>query len=218
MNIFKMHIGVNLGVQKIASHINGDLLSQEIDYYLNNTITDYIKEQYSLLRDNKGDLQSQYVLDNLQTIIRTQLLEKGQEYVFIPKAKEFQLPLNCEYVVKANVVFDGGKRKECKLIEHSEMDRYVATVTNQPLFRKLPMFIENNKLIIIGDSLDTFDDVIVYITYIRKPAEVKLVTENNLYDESSSVNCDLPDHTHKSIVDNTIAQILEDLTKFKPQQ
>jgi hypothetical protein len=216
MNIFEMHIGVNLGVQKIASHINGDLLTEEIDYYLNNSITEYVKQQYSIIRDGNNDMQSQYVLENLRTLIKTQDLQPSAEYIFIPNAREFILPNDYKYHLKSSAIFNGGKRKSTQLVEPDKLERYFATLTNSPLFRKLPLFIENNKVVIIGDAIDTISDGILYLTYIKEPVTVKLVTSNiDEYVPGNSFDSDLPAHTHKEIVDMTIAQILRDLTQFK---
>jgi hypothetical protein len=217
MNIFEMHIGVNLGVQKIASHINGDLLPEEIDYYLNNSIEDYIKQQYSFIKNKSEDVKSQYVSENLRTLIKTQDLQSPINYIFIPNAKEFILPNDYKYLISGRIVHDGGKIRNTKTLEPQAIDRYVKTVSNSPLFREFPIFIENNKLIAISDYTNPFNDVIIYITYIKEPIRVKLVLNNGIYQPNNSLNCDLPPHTHQEIVDMTVNKILMDLNRVKPE-
>jgi hypothetical protein len=217
MNIFEMHIGVNLGVQKIASHINGDLLPEEIDYYLNNSIEEYIKQQYSFIKNKSEDVKSQYVSENLRTLIKTQDLQNPVEYVFIPNSKEFTLPADYKYLISARILHDGGKIRNTLLLEPQGIDRYIKTVSNQPLFREFPIFIENNKLIAIADYTNTFSDVLLYLTYIINPDKVKLDLITNAYNSAGSTDCNLPSHTHQEIVDITVNKILTDLNRMKPE-
>jgi hypothetical protein len=217
MNIFEMHIGVNLGVQKIASHINGDLLPEEIDYYLNNSIDDYIKQQYSIIKNKSEDLKSQYVTENLRTLIKTIDLQNPENYVFIPNSKSFNLPADYKYLISSRIIHDGGKLRNTKLLEPQAIDRYIKTITNQPLFREFPIFIENSKVVVISDYTNPFNDVIFYITYIKEPSKVKLELIDGAYNSATSVNSDLPSHTHQEIVNITVNKILLDLNRTKPE-
>ena len=43
----------------------------------------------------------------------------------------------------------------------------------------------------------------IKLTYLREPAEVNL---------ANTVNCDLPDHTHREIIDMVVNSILEGIS------
>lgn len=226
MNIFEMHIGVNLGVQKIASHINGDLLPQEIDYYLNNAITDFVREQYSFLKTPTKDVQSQYVNENLQTLLKSVAVTDFINENKYGNAVTIDFPNDYLYYIYSTSRYNvpppatDSFTKTHRRVEAKGLSNYIQTATNRPQFRELPVLIENNKLVIIGDQNINFGDFVrCNLTYLRKPARVKAIFAGNVWDEASvdNINCDLPDFTHKQIVDLTVQTILKDLNQFKSE-
>lgn len=217
MNIFEMHIGVNLGVQKIGSNFNGDLLDEEIDYYLNNSINDFIKEQYSLLKTKDRNPQSQYVNENLRQLITTVKIENITGYDLYPNAVEATFPNNYNYYINSLSTYTGNQTRVHRRLENKGLENYIKTQFNDPIFRELPVLIEGNKLIVIGDFFTDFENLSsITLTYIKKHPSVKLMRDGSgLYDSINSIQPDLPDHTHKMIVDMTVQTILKDLTQFK---
>jgi hypothetical protein len=216
MNIFEMHIGVNLGVQKIASHINGDLLPEEIDYYLNNSITEYVKQQYSLIKNTNRDVQSQYVHENLKNLLTTVELFNSANSAYIPYTRVFLLPNDYKYYISSYSVVDN-IRKTNAFVQPQTLHKYIRTDSNFPIFRQNPVYIENNTISLILDGDYTTN--VLMLTYIKESPKVKLGLVNNLYNPNTSTEPNfLPDHTHKEIVDMTIQTILKDLIQFKGQE
>lgn len=217
MNIFEMHIGVNLGVQKIASHINGDLLPEEIDYYLNNSINEYIKQQYSLIKNTNRDVQSQYVHENLRKLLESIKLITSSNSDFLPNTKVFNLPNDYKYYISSYSIVDN-VRKTNAFVQPQTLHKYIKTDSNSPIFRQNPVYIEENTISLILEN-DPESTSSIVLTYIKVPPKVKLGLLNQEYNPATSVQPDfLPDHTHKEIVDITIRQILTDLTQFKGQE
>jgi hypothetical protein len=217
MNIFEMHIGVNLGVQKIASHINGDLLPEEIDYYLNNSITEYVKQQYSIIKNINRDVQSQYVHENLRKLLKTVDLEDFTDSDYLPNTKEALLPSDYKYYI-SSFSFVDSIRKTNAFVQPQTLHKYIRTDSNSPIFRQNPVYIENNKIALILE--DIAETVKIVLTYISVAPKLKLVlNQDGSYNNTNSTQPTfLPDHTHKEIVDMTIQTILKDLTQFKGQE
>lgn len=93
MNIANMHIAVNQGVQKIASHQVDNLLPEEIDFELNKAQDKFIKQRYAQFGNKYGVgfEGSQKRIDDLRTIIAETTVDttyKGQiaEDIFIDRA------------------------------------------------------------------------------------------------------------------------------------
>ena len=83
MNVTDMHISVNHGVQKIASHQVDVLLPAEIDHELNKAQMNFIKQRYGTYSNRymRGFEQSQKRIDDLRTLLKEQSLSttfKGQ--------------------------------------------------------------------------------------------------------------------------------------------
>ena len=70
------------------------------------------------------------------------------------------------------------------------------------MFREFPIIIEGSEVIIVGDKRKPVTtDAEVKLKYIKHPATVVFDT----------VNCDLPEHTHKQIVKIASNKILQAL-------
>jgi hypothetical protein len=224
MNIFDMHIGVNIGVQKLASNVNADLLDEEIDYYLNNSINEFIKQQYSLIKNTERGIPNQYVHENLRKLLSTEKIaaDKWTTSTKFPKAQEAALPEAYKYFISGFCTIDTTTTKNVVLLQPQVLQKYIKTETNDPIFRQLPLYLEDDKFILFGVEKTTeplAGQVVLTVTYIKNFTPVKLGRVNGSYNPATSSNPTfLPDHTHKEIVDMTIKEILKDLTQFKGQE
>ena len=83
MTVAEMHIAINQGVQKIASHQVDVLLPQEIDFELNKAQDKFVKGRYNQFGNkySKGFEQSQKRIDDLRRLITEESITttyKGQ--------------------------------------------------------------------------------------------------------------------------------------------
>lgn len=202
MTIQDMHIGVTLQVDRVASNSSEGLLPQEIDYYLNRAIEEFIKQQYSILKQEEKQLENQYVTENLRTLIKKENLILNTLTVST-EFKEFSLPSDYYYYLLLEYVA-GNKKHNTTLRTHKGLKLYLTTNTNLPLFREYPFVIENDKIKIYFNQNDNQTNSFASLTYIKEPNVVSL---------SSAVNCNLPVHTHKQIVDIAANLILKDITR-----
>ena len=206
MNVKQMHTGVRLGVQKMNSAEPDDMLPQEIDYYLNNSITAFIKEQYSGLKDSNTSLQGQFVNENLRHLIVNIELENPTRVDIFPNSVQFSIDeLDYEYYLFSQTNIKGVKKVNIP-IQPTGISHYLKSKTNNPLFRKLPIIVSGEYLTILGDDETDFEplnETKLDLIYIKTPDQVDFL---------GNKDADfLPSHTHKQIVDHTVNQLLEDL-------
>lgn len=201
MNATELHIGVNLGVQKVASNINDDFLPQEIDYYLNESVKDYIKQQYSSIKVENRNIESQYVNENLRTLIATAEISPVSVVDYLPNAVQGDIPSDYLYYIFSRTKNDSSWYNNRRL-ESKGIKNYIETESNSPIFREFPLLIEGDKLTVIGNATEELDtDTTLRLTYIKKPSKVDVVN-------SPSDDLDLPEHTHLEIVNITVDKIL----------
>lgn len=201
MNTAQLHIGVNLGLQKVASNIYDDFLSEEVDYYLNETVNNYIKQQYSLIKNEGRGIEHQYINENLRTLIITDDLAPPVVVSHIPNAYRFTLPGDYLYYIFSRVKV-GDQWINNRAVEPKGIKRYIKTQHNDPIFREFPVLLESDKIIVIGDStINLSTSASVVLTYIRKPNVINFKT-------APTDELILPQHTHTEIVDLTVDKLL----------
>lgn len=201
MNTSQLHIGVNLGLQKIASNINDEFLPQEIDYFLNEAVKDYIKMQFSSMKSQDRNIESQFVNENIRTLLSTVNIANIELVTYLPNSIKGNLPADYLYFIFSRI-FSNSKWKNCRKLEPKAIKDFVETEFNSPLFREYPLMIENDKVIIIGSSLDVLSvNDQVSFTYVKKPNVISYSTLPN-------AELTLPDHTHNEVVDIAVNKIL----------
>ena len=201
MTTAQLHIGVNLGVQKVASNVRDDFLPEEVDYFLNESVKDYIKQQYSEIKTESRTIESQYVNENLRTLITTSELNNSSVVDYLPNTIENSLPNDYLYYIFSRTKNDGqwfnNRRLEPKAIKD-----YVETESNSPQFREFPILIQNDKVLVIGDGVNILTSgAEITLTYIKEPNEVD-------FKARPSEELTLPLHTHTEIVNLTVDKLL----------
>lgn len=244
MTVKDMHVGVNLGVQRMASNIDSNLLKEEVDYYLNESVDEYIKSQYLSYKQKTRSKESDFVLENLRTLLSTVYVSENISVSTIfSNSVSFILPNNFLYYIESNIEVNGSKRNNI-LLSHSSVKKLIETKYNKPLYREYPIIIEgsaahialpledwtsifNNSTINFNPSVAFYFSPITEVfkngikfTYLKKPAVITYGTpELNVGDTGyeEPISCDLPTHTHKEIVNLTIAKILNILNQGTAQ-
>lgn len=180
--------------------MNDEFLPQEIDYFLNEAVKDYIKMQVSSIKNEDRDIQSQFVSENLRTLITTANITGIEEVTYLPNSIRGSLPADYLYYIFSRI-YSNNQWKNCRRLEPKGIKDFVETDFNSPIFREYPLMIENDKIIIIGNSIDILSiNNQISFTYIKKP--------NIINYNSPQVDLVLPDHTHNEIVDVAVNKIL----------
>jgi len=205
LTYLELHIGVNLETQKIGSNINDDFLPEEIDYFLNEAVKDYIKMQYSNIKNEERNVESQFVNENIRTLIKTNNLANIVTVSYLPNTIKGDLPNDYLYYIFSRTNSNGTWKNNRKL-EPKGIKDYIETEFNSPLFREYPLLIEGDSVLVIGNATDQLssNDNISF-TYVKTPEKIALI--GNESTEFTS----LPEHTHLEIVNiasNKILQII----------
>ena len=209
MNILELHIGVNLGTQKIASNINDEFRPQEIDYFLNEAVKDYIKAQYSSIKNEDRNIQSQFALENVRTLVSTVNLSNIAVETLYPNSIRGSLPTDYLYYISSRTKIADNWYNNRKL-EPKGIKDYIDTAFNSPVFREFPLLIQSDNVgalvMVIGNSQHNpasgnLADNYISFTYIKKPVKIDFQNANDEYTS-------LPDHTHQEIVNIASEKIL----------
>lgn len=197
-----MHIGVNLEIQKIGSSELDDLRPEEIDYFLNVAIKDYIEEQYTYIKNPDRSPQGHLVNDNLYTLINTKEINDFTDSPWYYNSIKGNLPSDYyHYLFGVLVLSEGGlphesSRTVLRYMQPKGLSSYLSTNTNMPIYREYPILISGGEFTVIGDSRNKFEDYeeylkTVYMKYLKQPKKVSLTDQED---------SDLPTHTHDDIV------------------
>lgn len=211
MNALEMHQKIALKLQKFNSFAFDDFRPEEIDIFLNSAQEVFVKQRSSKHSDPKqiGFAGDQKRLNDIRQLITpyeqdcTRPDVSGQYFFSLPQ--DFYL----ELTTTVRALFDmqvakGDSRLRVIPVRVIENDRYDEDQQNpyrKPTVASLPGQM-------IGDLLQVnFDERYILIgirmTYIRMPKKIELALN------SSSTDCELPQHTHSEIVDLAVSQILE---------
>ena len=103
------------------------------------------------------------------------------------------------------------ERVEIKPLQHDDYNKTIKDPFNKPVvssqvsqLRRLQL--DSKMEILLPDGLSTLNQYI--LRYIRKPRQISL---------TSSIDCELAEHTHQEIVDMTVASILETIESGRYQ-
>lgn len=218
MNVQQMHIGVDLGIQKVNSNAFDDLLPEEKNYYLNRAQREYIRRQTAYLREDMDEMsrpdfvRQSEVFDNLSTVITKEVVTG----LSLSTETGFNNAVVLPYSELTNDIFSFGYAqakdnsssdwKACKPISTSEIHQYTDTKYNSPVFRRFPIVRTDSGIMIFYDSEST-GIAEFSIMYIKTPLE--LIESNAGSDQTTE--SELPESSHDDIVDIAINMILGDL-------
>ena len=162
--------------------------SYNVVNYLNQAITRYMQKKYlpfSTFKENH-----KHILDNeqdLQPLLRQINLDQYQTALFKPtgsrygdNAKKYTLPDDFQFFVAAILLgsrsadtdtimrFTGNEYQPCKLINHSEAERFYTTPINHPIMREPVVFFEEERVLNLMYDYETGDGTL-YLVYVKKP-------------------------------------------------
>lgn len=224
MTAAEMIIGVNLGLQKINSNAFDDFLNEEILYYINKAGREYIRRQDAYLQEELKNMSRQDFIGsteasyNLGALINTHTF--GNTNITTPtgwdNAKKASLGdlsnTMFSYVYSQSQMSASGSWRANKLISPSQIDTYLKSQYNSPIFRKYPVSIVGSDLYIFFDEEgDVYD---LTLMYVKEPD--KLVESSPASGEVTTH--ELPSHTHDEIVDIAVGMMAEDLKSARPYE
>lgn len=222
MTISEMHTAFRLELDKINSLQYPDFTTNEIDYWLNRAIREFVKTRYSGTNPKRDSFeQTQKRIDDLKTLVREVTVpctavgaikpngfvltngfsnaNFGSATYWLSLGEEVELVIPIIGAVREGVT-------EITSDEYTyELDNPYSTYRLHYNRAKPLRLFYNNTIEFITDS--NYNVTNAYIRYIKAPVTV-------VY---SSTSCDLPDHTHDEIVSLSVRLALENIEQPRYQ-
>lgn len=193
--------------------------SDDIEYYLNRSQDEYVKEQHFVIRDNYrnqnlGNIDVQKAVENLRTLVNDYVFDtegtspdliSGQNITNSMVADISNLDPEYSYYLRSRFKSDG-KALNCKVIDPIMLSKYTVTKYNSPLYREPGVLLEGNNVTVIYPMDTNIQDAKLELYYITYPTIMSI--EDNTH-------CDLPIHTHNEIVDRAVEYKINDLQRSR---
>ncbi|MFA5037246.1 MAG: hypothetical protein WC479_08735 [Candidatus Izemoplasmatales bacterium] len=222
MTISEMHDAFKLELDKIESLQYPSFTTNEIDYWLNRAIREFVKTRYSGINPKReGFEQSQKRIDDLRTLVREVTVPctiadaiKPNGYVLTDGFGNAQFSTAAYWLSLGEEVSitPTGSTAIRQGVTEITYDEYTYELDNPYSTYRLhygkakPLrLFYNNTIEFISDGTYTVDNA--YIRYIKSPVEV-------VY---STIDCDLPENTHDEIVSLSVRLALENIEQPRHQ-
>ena len=205
MTTKEMHYDFKQKFNKIDSQKNKGLLVPEIDWLLNEAIELFIKRvAQPKVNNGLGFETTQRIVEDIKTLV------VGGTWITVTN-NVITLPTNYLYFVRGRLKLSKGvcKDKEAVLYlrEHNDLFEESQFYNSSFEWREINGVYELQGIQCYTDGTFTINEA--KLSYIRKPAYVHNAQDfgSGSYAHpsgvtlSGAVNCDLPDHTHREIVD-----------------
>ena len=222
MTISEMHDAFKLELDKIESLQYPSFTTNEVDYWLNRAIREFVKTRYSGINPKReGFEQSQKRIDDLRTLVREVTVPctitgaiKPNGYVLTDGFGNAQFSTAAYWLSLGEEVSitPTGSTAIRQGVTEITYDEYTYELDNPYSTYRLhygkakPLrLFYNNTIEFISDGTYTVDNA--YIRYIKSPVEV-------VY---STIDCDLPENTHDEIVSLSVRLALENIEQPRHQ-
>lgn len=205
MNIREMHYDFKKKFNKIDSQKNRNLLVPEIDWTLNEAVNLFIKWiGQPRLKTQLGFEKNHATTEDLRTLVVTEEIVPNSNLVVV-------LPSNYKYFVRARVDMTKGscanKKGVVVIQQHDDLFEESAFYLSSFEWREVNAAFNSGGLQFFSDGTFTINKVI--LTYIRNHVYMHNAqdfgTGTYLHPSgvtlTGSANCELPEHTHREIVD-----------------
>ena len=215
MTISEMHYDFKKKLNKVDSEQNRNLLVPEIDWALNEAQELFIKMVAEpRQRGFLGFEKSQRTIDDIRTIV------ESEQVVTITNGVA-PFPERYLFFLKADVLMDKGNCRGVKGRLH--VRQHDDEFENSPFDKSsFEWRIVNGLFITEGVKVfddGTFTNKSLVLSYIRKPSYIHNANafRNGTYQLPSgrvlegTVDCELPEHTHREIVDIAVALVSGEL-------
>ncbi len=211
MTIKEMHYDLKMKLNKVDSEQNENLMIPEIDWVLNEAQEIFIKlVAEPRVKSYLGFETTQRTIDDIRTIVIN-----NAEIAVINNTSS--LPENYLHFIKAEVEMSKGKCTGVKgrVFIRQHDDEFQESPFDRSSFewRTINGVFYENGVKFYTDNTFTINKV--FLSYIKKPRFIHNAEDfrNGGYETlsgqllSGSVNCELPEHTHREIVDIAVLLI-----------
>lgn len=232
MTIAEMHVAFKLELDKTSSFDIPAYEPEEIDFWLNNAISKFVKTRYSGLNTKaQGFEQTQKRIDDLRTLVREATLSgvnlttgvsntnKPNSFVadLTKLTDDYMFALSEEVTISYNDIRTPTVASIKRVgVKEATIDNYRALIDNP--YSEHILHYENAQplRLFIGNDVELITDgnysvTAYHIRYLTYPATVDVDSS------PAAVDCDLPTHTHEEIVKIAVSMALENIEQPRYQ-
>lgn len=224
MTIAEAHIEFRQAGDRLDSSSIPDMLVEQVDYFLNEASVRFVKTRYSGNNEFKmGFEEIQKRTEDLKTLVftefpvvssvltETNIFQANLSSLYIDESltnlsiKEYWFFIRC----RARVITSGCTPTYNKVLlyQHDDLDDVLEDPFKRPSINELVGYFESSNLYIVCPNNVTIDKV--KLTYIKKPVTVVYGTQYP--SPMLDVDFDLPEHTHKEIIQLAVVIALENI-------
>jgi len=215
MTIAQMHTAVKLGVDKSSALQLPAFEDEEIDHFLNKEIEKFVDGGYTTFEE------TQDITESLKTLVENTIIAITTVSVIRPYHYNASLsslttyrymlseeadirytdPISSVLITKRQGITECTHESYRQFIDNPYSEHVLHYGEAKPL-----RLFEKTSVLLVSDG--NYSVVNYVITYIKNPATVSL---------SGNVSCDLPEKTHRRIVDLTVSTLLENIESNRAQ-
>lgn len=230
MTLSEFHIQFKMALDKIDSSAYPDILVEEIDVFLNEAQERFIKTRYGLNNLYKeGFEEIQKRTDDLRTLVVTNYAPVSavttetntysanittpftNEALTVASTEVYQFYLRGRVrVVKTGCT---STYVAIRLVRQGELERILLDPFNSPKLNGPVGYFERGTLYFVTDGTFTIDRL--KVTYLKRALQIRYGTQYPT--PVTDVNCELPEHTHKEIVQLSVNIALENIESRRTQ-
>jgi hypothetical protein len=232
MTLNDFHIEFKIALDKLDSSAYPDILVEEIDYYLNEGQDRFEKTRYginNLYKEGFEEIQKR--TDDLRTLVVTNYVPVSTVTTEINTYKADFTTVYSDEEQTVNVTttetyrfYLRGRARtvktgcsstytNIKLFRQMEIERILLDPFNSPKLNSPIAYFEEGIIYIVTDGTFTIDKF--KLTYLKKPRVIRYGTQYPT--PTTDSECELPEHTHKEIVQLAVNIALENIESRRLQ-
>ena len=221
MNIQQMHILIDEGIQKLGYLNYRSLETEQIDLQINKQINRFIDNIVDIWKGARTTGMKQGVqksvprLDDLRTLqvknLEISLSNFGtHKQGSLPNYYRHYISFLCDIsyqcIENKVLITKTETNKNVRVVETQNLEYILSSAFYKPTKKSSVIDIAGNTVYLYNDGVFTHSKL--FINYIKKPAVVLYNKDGNGdFTSTGSVDCDLPENTHYTIVDMTVKHI-----------
>lgn len=224
MTVEEMHYDFKIKFNKLDSNDYRDFQVPEIDWLLNEAQELFLKQRYGINNTTQQGFEgSQKRIDDLRNLVMKNISLPASQVVADPVSYEATLPADYIFAIRVQSIAskpscsEESKKLICKPTQHDDLSNCLLDPNYNPSFEWGEMPIVYGTLSnltadanrIFGYTDGSFTVTSFILDYLREPKRIAFPTGVPgliyNYPDGSAVatdqDCELPEHTHREIVD-----------------
>jgi hypothetical protein len=199
MTIAEAHIEFDITLDKRFTSQTPEFPPEVVDYFMNEGLARYVKTRYgknNLYRAGFEEIQKR--TDDLKNIVKTVIIEtEPVDYEENVDRVDIDLAPGYWFFLRGRVLVNnescGDKWKKLTLVQQDDLETVEGDPFNKTYYDEPVGYFEDGDIFVQNDG--SFTTPKYKLTYLRKPAVVNVGTYGG-----PVVEFDMPEHTHKEIV------------------